>query len=121
MCSYRCETAFASQSISITLSADPLGADIDLAVRLSDVQPDGASYLIGTGQLRVIADLNAQSLEVRMLPVAFDIEPGHRIRLAMAASDFPFLAIRRNPSTLTLNFGSDSATLTLPRIPALLA
>ena len=100
----------------LTLRVDALAADIDVAVRLSDVQPNGASRLLGTGQLRVQADAGARVLELRMQPVAFDVAPGHRIRLAIAASDFPFLAIRPNPSTLTLQFGSGIETLSLPRI-----
>lgn len=100
----------------LTLSADPLPADIDLAVRLSDVQPDGASQLLGTGQLRVRANASAQVIELRLQPVAFDVEPGHCIRLAIAASDFPFLAIRPNPATLTLQFGSGVEVLSLPRL-----
>jgi uncharacterized protein len=100
----------------LTLSADPLTADIDLAVRLSDVQPDGSSRLLGTGQLRVRADADARVIELPMLPVAFDIAPGHRIRLAIAASDYPFLAIRSNPSQLSLWFGSGIETVSLPQI-----
>jgi hypothetical protein len=100
----------------LTLSAGPLTADIDLAVRLSDVQPDGSSRLLGTGQLRVRAHAGAQVIELPMLPVAFDIAPGHRIRVAIAASDYPFLAIRPDPARISLRFGSGSGTLTLPRI-----
>jgi uncharacterized protein len=100
----------------LTLSADPLTADIDLAVRLSDVQPDGSSRLLGTGQLRVRAQAGARVIELPMLPVAFDVAPGHRIRLAIAASDYPFLAIRANPARLSLRFGSGAATISLPRI-----
>jgi hypothetical protein len=51
-----------------------------------------------------------------MLPVAFDIAPGHRIRLAIAASDYPFLAIRSNPSQLSLRFGSGTENISLPQI-----
>jgi len=102
----------------LTLSASPLAADIDLAVRLSDVQPDGASQLLGTGQLRVRADANARVIELRLQPVAFDVAPGHRIRLAIATSDFPFLAIRPDASTLNLQFGSGVEVLSLPRIHA---
>lgn len=100
----------------LTLSADPLTADIDLAVRLSDVQPDGSSRLLGTGQLRVRAHADAQLIELPMLPLAFDIVPGHRIRLAIAASDYPFLAIRPNPARLSLRFGSGSENISLPQI-----
>lgn len=100
----------------LTLHAAALAADIDLAVRLSDVQPSGESQLLGTGQLRVKADANPQAIALRLQPVAFDVAPGHCIRLAIAASDFPFLAIRSNPSTVTLQFGSGVATLELPRI-----
>lgn len=100
----------------LTLSADPLAADIDLAVRLSDVQPDGSSRLLGTGQLRLRADTSARVIELPMLPVAFDIAPGHRIRLAVATSDYPFLAIRSNPSQLRLRFGSSAGTISLPAI-----
>jgi uncharacterized protein len=100
----------------ITLSIEPLGTDIDLAVRLSDVQPDGASHLLGTGQLRLRADSGTRVIELRMQPVAFDIAPDNRIRLAIAASDYPFVAIRSNPSTLTLQFGSGAEGLSLPRI-----
>ncbi|MGX7678516.1 CocE/NonD family hydrolase [Jatrophihabitans sp. DSM 45814] len=100
----------------LSLSVDPLTADIDLAVRLSDVQPDGSSRLLGTGQLRVRADDAARVIELPMLPVAFDIAAGHRIRLAIAASDYPFLAIRSNPSQLWLRFGSGVETISLPTI-----
>jgi len=100
----------------LTLTAGPLTADIDLAIRLSDVQPDGSSRLLGTGQLRVRADADAQLIKLPMLPVAFDIAPGHRIRLAIAASDYPFLAVRSNPSQLSLRFGSGIETISLPQI-----
>ena len=102
----------------LTLSVDPLAVEIDLAVRLTDVQPDGASQLLGTGQLRLHADANARIIELALQPVAFDVAPGHQIRIAIAASDFPFLAISPAPSTLTINVGSGAEVLSLPRILA---
>ncbi|HEX5585754.1 MAG TPA: CocE/NonD family hydrolase [Acidimicrobiia bacterium] len=93
----------------LVLYASTDAADVDWCVRLCDVAPDGRSKLLNTGALK---GSHVQSHEA---PVAlesgkvyrFDVEVwaianlflrGHRIRIDVSTSDFPFFESNACPS-----------------------
>jgi hypothetical protein len=90
--------------------------DTDFAVKLVDVAPDGAAYIIGDTILRA-RYRDGMDREVMMRPgqtyrlaptpmtTAIRFEKGHRIRVEITSSDFPKFA--RN-----LNTGGDNVTET---------
>jgi hypothetical protein len=77
------------------------GPERTLVVKLTHVAPDGRSTLItcGTGSLPAVAarDLAdhdpavTRATTIRMIPTAYDVPAGHRLRLTIAAGDFPRL------------------------------
>lgn len=82
--------------------------DTDLSVRLTDVYPDGSSYLMAEGMLRVryrSSRTEANLLEPgRVYDIAFESWPtsivfnkGHRIRVAVTSSNYPRFDL--NPGT----------------------
>jgi hypothetical protein len=110
----------------LELSAVPGAADVDFCVRLSDVFPDGSAHLLNVGALngRHVhsherpADLEpgqAYQFGIEILTVTNVFRRGHRIRVDVSGSDFPFYA--PNPvksQTDVLCGGDDSSRLILP-------
>jgi len=82
--------------------------DTDLSVRLTDVYPDGSSYLMAEGMLRVRyreSRTESKLLEpgkvcqvgVELWPTSIVFNRGHRIRVAVTSSNYPRFDI--NPGT----------------------
>jgi uncharacterized protein len=122
--------------VTLTVVTDAI--DCDLAVRLTDVHPDGKSFLLGDSIRR--AKLRGSTarpmpitpglpfeITVTLPPLAQTFLPGHRIRVLVAGSNHP--RYERNPHTgadhfddgeafparIELRFGEGStATLRLP-------
>jgi len=70
------------------------GARAHLVARLNDVAPDGASRRIAHGYLNLTGDLTpGQPLEVALVldQMAHRLAPGHRLRLALSTTDWPFI------------------------------
>ena len=97
-----------------------------VSAKLCDVFPDGTSALVARGLLNLTH--RASSVRPEPLvpgePVAVDIEleaaswifePGHRVRLALAGTDWPNAWPPPAPVTLTVE--SASVLLTLPELP----
>jgi putative CocE/NonD family hydrolase len=92
--------------VVLTAASDAL--DTNLAVRLTDVRPDGRSMLVGDSIAR--ASLRADTarqvpivpgqlyeVEVRLPPTAITFLPGHRIRISVSGTNWP--RFERNPHT----------------------
>ena len=101
--------------LTLTLTSDqPLAF---IVARLCDVAPDGASVRIAHGMLNLCHRGGAEN-PVPMQPglpaeVAFTIDqmayrlaPGHRLRLALSTTYWPFLWPSPQPATLTLSAGN---------------
>jgi len=75
-------------------------ADTDVSVRLSDVYPDGASYLVAEGMLRLrfrdsferpspLEPSKVYEVEVDCWSTSVVFNRGHRLRAAVTSSSFP--------------------------------
>ena len=91
----------------LELFASTDGDDTDWHVRLTDVTPEGRSLRVASGCLRAACrdDLAAPTpvvagavtrYEVELGPIAHTFLPGHRIRLLVTSSDFPWFARSMN-------------------------
>ena len=108
--------------VLLDLSADRAQANV--AVRLCNLHPDGASQLISYGVLNLthgkghelpeaIAPGQRMAVRVRLDQCACRVPAGHRLRVAVSSAYWP--AIWPSPETVTLKvFG---ARLTLPQRP----
>jgi hypothetical protein len=110
----------------LELSAVPHATDVDFCVRLSDVFGDGSAHLLNVGALKgrhvhsheQPADLEpgrAYQFGIEILTVTNVFRRGHRIRLDISGSDFPFYA--PNPVKAQTDIrcgGADASRLILP-------
>lgn len=120
----------------LTVSVDR--PDADVAVRLTDVDPEGGSHLVadsirrlklrgGTDRPRPLEPGEPVEVTIPLPPLAWTFSPGHRIRLVIAGSNHP--RFERNshtgadrfdpdvavPAKITLHIGGDAAArLELP-------
>jgi uncharacterized protein len=98
-----------------------------VAARLCDISPSGSSLLVARGLLnlthrnghdRVVAVVPGQPMKVR-IPLDFighRFSAGHRVRLALSSTYWPFAWPSPQPVTLELRLGSDTF-LSLPARP----
>jgi uncharacterized protein len=110
----------------LELSAVPHAADVDFCVRLSDVFDDGPAHLLNVGALKgrhvhsheQPADLEpgrAYQFGVEILTVTNVFRRGHRIRLDISGSDFPFYAPNPVKAQTDIRCGGDGTSrLILP-------
>jgi putative CocE/NonD family hydrolase len=110
----------------LILSAVPHAADVDFCVRLSDVYPDGSARLLNVGALKgrhvhsheQPADLEpgrGYQFGVEILTVTNVFRRGHRIRLDVSGSDFPFYAANPVKAQTDIRCGGDGPSrLILP-------
>jgi len=93
----------------LTFTSEPSGEPLDLAgpvdvyltlssscssmhvyAKLCDVYPDGSTHMLVRGEMLVKEADYRRPVEFRMLThTAYRLLPGHRLRLALASSDFP--------------------------------
>ena len=96
-----------------------------LSVKLADVAPGGCSQLVTRGVLNLShrdghADPRPLSpgrwtpVEVELNPTAWRFAPGHRIRLALAGSDWPTVWPAAAVGPLRIRVGVEDAVLELP-------
>jgi uncharacterized protein len=84
----------------------------DWSVRLTSVAPDGASMLIADGLARVRArEADVRAVDVCLGPAAIRLPAGHRLRVAVAASNFPRVDVQRHRARQRVLAGS---TITVP-------
>jgi len=93
--------------------------DIDVAVRLTDVSPDGKSYLIADGLTNLTDNPNLQhrgEVIVDLSATSYVFAKGHQIRLLISGSNFPRFDISPTGQTQqTLYFGIETpSSLLLP-------
>jgi hypothetical protein len=100
--------------VSLTLSADRPRAMI--AVRLCDIQPDGASTRISYGVLNLchreshdspqdIVPGARMAITLRLDDIAYALKPGHRLRLAISSAYWPLVWPSPDPVKLTVYEG----------------
>lgn len=101
-------------------------ADVDWVVRLCDIFPDGRAQLLNVGALKAThfaSHTHPESLtpgriyefDIEIPPVLNYFQPGHRVRLDLATSDFPFFEANALPSTNRVFMGASHASrLLLP-------
>ncbi|MCC5969389.1 MAG: CocE/NonD family hydrolase [Pararhodobacter sp.] len=104
-------------SLQMTLSADrPFGF---IVARLCDVAPDGQSRRIAHGILNLhhrsdppapLVPGQAETVTLALDQMAYRLAPGHRLRLALSNSYWPF--VWPSPETVALHLSG--GTLTLP-------
>ncbi len=125
-------------AVRVTLTAVTDAPDCDVAVRLTDVHPDGKSMLLADSIKR--AKLRGSTarpmpvtpglpfeITITLPPLAQTFLPGHRIRISVAGSNWPryernshtgadhFDENESYPTAITLRFGPDApAHLILP-------
>ncbi|HXF61478.1 MAG TPA: CocE/NonD family hydrolase, partial [Caldilineaceae bacterium] len=100
-----------------------------LAVRLIDVAPDGTAALVTKGVLNLthrdshtdpspLTPGEVYALQIELDATCWRFAPGHRIRLSIAAADFPNSWPSPKPHTGRLYFGgARGAHLSLPLLP----
>lgn len=115
-------TLLGAPEIQLTLACDqPYG---QLAARLSDVAPDGRATLISHGFLNLqfasgyanfapLTPLQDFDIRIELDQCAYRLPQGHRLRLALSSSYWPFIWPERGTVALTLSSGS----LKLPFLP----
>jgi putative CocE/NonD family hydrolase len=112
--------------------------DTEWHVKLADVEPGGRSLCVGWGCLRASHgnDLgNPQAItpnevaryEIEVTPAFHTFKPGHRIRLLLAGSEFPWLArnlnrfepiaVQSEPRVATNTIHHGTATPSCVRLP----
>lgn len=93
--------------LNVTLTPDT--ARGHLVARLCDVSPDGASRRIAHGHVNLTGNLVAgQPLSVSLTldQMAHRLAPGHRLRLALGTTDWPFIWPQAGGAALCLTAGS---------------
>jgi predicted acyl esterase len=102
--------------ISLRLNVEFTEPDTDIAVRVVDLVPDGGSALIAKGYLRLSNPAGcarlavsppAADVTVECNPTRYRVAAGHRIRLALAAADFPEVWPVRAPADYSVAVGGD--------------
>ena len=119
--------------LSMTLAAATPDRDADLAVRVTDVYPDGRSMLVGDGIMRLsrrggcrgaleVTPGEFYELEIPLFNTSYIWNRGHRIRVVLTAGNYPRFEI--NPAHLGEDGSPGAATtvhvLTGPEKPAAL-
>ncbi|MEA2779575.1 MAG: uncharacterized protein QOK29_1119 [Rhodospirillaceae bacterium] len=106
-----------------------------IAVRLSDVAPEGGSARITYGLLNLqhrtghdravtLTPGERYRVEVRLKDVAYELPAGHRLRVALSSAYWPLVMPAPQPATLTVDRGTlclplrraDAAPATLPEL-----
>jgi hypothetical protein len=85
-----------------------------VSVKLNDVAPGGASQPVTRGAANIACDGEA-SVEVDLMATGWRFRPGHRIRVAVAANDWPCLWPLPRLERVRV---TTAVELTLPGLPA---
>lgn len=110
----------------LLLFASSDAADVDWCVRLNDVDEEGRSRLLNTGALKAshgrshttptpLVPGEVQCFEIEVWPIANLFRAGHRIRIDVSTSDFPFFEANPIASTNRVLHGAEHPSrLVLP-------
>jgi hypothetical protein len=95
--------------------------DVPLRAWLSHVRSDGSSTLISQGWVRPthllghdLAQDGYAEVRVPLAPTCYRLNPGERLRLALAGSHFPALVPAPDPASFTFEIGPAGTLLELP-------
>lgn len=111
------------------LSVSSSAAVIGVAVSLADVAPDGASHLIAKGMRNLtrresltdpepLTPGEIVTLEIEIDATGWRFEPGHHVRVSIAAADFPNVWPTPEAGALEVWYGTGrDARLILPVVP----
>ncbi len=112
--------------VRLTLRASTDAGDADLHLRLCDVDAEGRALLIADGARRMSLEAGFRrsrtvpagevfELQIETLPVAWKVEPGHRLRLILTGSNAPRYAVHpQQAGTHTVHFETGLPSLELP-------
>jgi len=103
----------------LTITASTTMPDAAIRARLCDVTPDGKSTLITGGWLRMShrdGDERPEEprqgqdyvLAVTLFPTDYLLEPGHRLRVSISLSDFPYIFPLPYKGDINLDFGPEN-------------
>lgn len=104
--------------------------DVNVAVKLCDVAPDGSSHLVTVGWLKATHHLSPTHpellqpgqlyrLDIRLWPTSYRFRTGHRIRVSIALSDFPRLwPTPKEASVRVFRSEAHRSLILLPTVPA---
>jgi putative CocE/NonD family hydrolase len=102
--------------LSATLSLQTTGPSMHIHVKLCDVAPDGSARMLTRGQALARGPDPGRPVTVGMGHTGYRLRPGHRLRLQLAASDFPLYlwhpGTDENPWTATKGQASEQAVHT---------
>lgn len=112
---------FGAPVVEMVLSSDQPAAQV--AVRLCDVAPDGASTRVTYGVLNLshreshahpepLVPGNSYRVRVQLNEIAQQFAAGHRVRISVSSNYWPLIWPSPQPAALTL--WSEASTLTLP-------
>ncbi len=90
-------------------------ADAQIAARLCDVAPDGASTLVAMGALN-LAGSQSEDVVVAMRGTAYVIPRGHTLRLSISPGYWPMLWPSRDAAVLSIDV--TRCSVDLPLLPA---
>jgi hypothetical protein len=133
---------------SVVFNSPPLGSDVEilgypmakirvasnvpvakLAVRMTEVTPEGKSWLVSYGLLNLTHRTSHEypsalvagefyDVDIKMFMVAHRFKRGHRIRIALSESLWPLVWPSPEIATLTFELGSSSIALPVRPAPA---
>jgi uncharacterized protein len=133
---------------SLTFTSSVLGADLEilgypqahirvasnvpvakLAVRLTDIAPDGKSWLVSWGLINLTHRTSHEvptalvagefyDVDLKLMMIAHRFKRGHKIRIAISESLWPMVWPSPKIATLTLELGSSSIVLPERPVPA---
>jgi predicted acyl esterase len=75
--------------VTVRLTLGSSGPSMHVHVKLCDVDPDGTTHMLLRGQRLVRASGYGTPVEVALSHTGYRVQPGHRLRLHVASSDFP--------------------------------
>jgi putative CocE/NonD family hydrolase len=113
-------------SVRVILYAETDASDVEWCVRLCDVFPDGRSRLLNTGALKgshvtshetpaALAPGKIYEFEIEVWAIANLFMQGHRVRIDISNSDFPFFESNPLPSnSRVLHIVEHPSRLVLP-------
>lgn len=101
-------------SLELFISSDQ--KDTDVAVRLTDVYPDGRSVLIADGLSKIRSAGNPEKVEVDLWSTSYVFAKGHAIRVSVSGSNYPQFECKTcEKASNKLHFGGKYASaLILP-------
>jgi putative CocE/NonD family hydrolase len=133
---------------SVVFNSPPLGSDLEilgyplakirvasnvavakLAVRMTEVTPEGKSWLVSYGLLNLTHRVSHEhpnalnpgefyDVDIKLFMVAHRFKRGHHIRIALSESLWPLVWPSPEIATLTFELGSSSITLPVRPAPA---